>query len=356
MRKPARYTALAAAGLLAVSSLTACANDAASSTANSGNNGGGGKGEDVKIMVGGLDKVIYLPAMLTQRLGYFSDEGLDVELLSEPAGVQAETALVSGQVQGAVGFYDHTLDLQTKGKRVESVVQFSRAPGEVEIISNKRADDITSPKDFKGRKLGITGLGSSTDFLTKYLAVKNGVDVSEFTPVAVGAGPTFISALQKGAIDGGMTTDPTVATIVEKNLGRVLLDMRTPKGSQDALGGPYPSSSLYMQTDWVNSHKETVQKLANAFVKTLKWMATHSASEIADTMPADYSQGNRTLYAGAIKSTMPMFTKDGVMPDDGPETVEKVLKAFNPNIKNTEVDLSKTYTTEFVDEAAKAAG
>lgn len=352
MRKTARYSALAAAGLLALSSLTACANDAASTTADSGSNGGGGKGEHVKIMVGGLDKVIYMPAMLTQRLGYFNDEGLNVELLSEPAGVQAETALVSGQVQGAVGFYDHTLDLQTKGKAVESVVQFSHAPGEVEIVSTKRAGDITSPKDFKGKKLGVTGLGSSTDFLTKYLAVKNGVKVSEFAPVAVGAGPTFVSALQKGAIDGGMTTDPTVATVLQKGLGKVLIDMRTPSGSQEALGGPYPSSSLYMQTDWVNGHKETVQKLANAFVKTLKWMSTHSASEIAAKMPADYSQGNKTLYATAIQSTLPMFTKDGVMPVDGPETVEKVLKAFNPNIKNAKVDLSKTYTTEFVKKAA----
>ncbi|MGW1070120.1 ABC transporter substrate-binding protein [Streptomyces aureus] len=349
MRKTARYSALAAAGLLALTSLTACANDAASTTADSGN--GGGKGEHVKIMVGGLDKVIYLPAMLTQRLGYFTDAGLNVELLSEPAGVQAETALVSGQVQGAVGFYDHTLDLQTKGKSVESVVQFSHAPGEVEIVSNKRAGDITSPKDFKGRKLGVTGLGSSTDFLTKYLAVKNGVQVSEFTPVAVGAGPTFVSALEKGAIDGGMTTDPTVATVMEKNLGKVLVDMRTPEGSQQALGGPYPSSSLYMQTDWVNGHKETVQKLANAFVKTLRWMSEHSASEIAAKMPADYSQGNQTLYAAAIKSTLPMFTEDGVMPENGPQTVEKVLKAFNPNIKNAQVDLSKTYTTEFVKKA-----
>jgi len=352
MRKTARYSALAAAGLLALSSLTACANDAASSTADSGSNGGGGKGVHVKIMVGGLDKVIYLPAMLTQRLGYFTDEGLDVQLLSEPAGVQAETALVSGQVQGAVGFYDHTLDLQVKGKSVESVVQFSQAPGEVEVISKKRQDDIKSPKDFKGKKLGITGLGSSTDFLTKYLAVKNGVKVSEFTPVAVGAGPTFVSALQNGAIDGGMTTDPTVATVLDKGLGDVLIDMRTPEGSQAALGGPYPSSSLYMQTDWVNSHKETVQKLANAFVKTLKWMSTHSAYEIAAKMPADYSQGNKMIYAGAIKSTLPMFTKDGVMPKDGPETVEKVLKAFNPNIQNADVDLSKTYTTEFVKNAA----
>lgn len=348
MRKTARYSALAAAGLLALSSLTACANDVAGTASSKGD----GKGTKVKIMVGGLDKVIYLPAMLGQRLGYFDAEGLDVELLSEPAGVQAETALVSGQVQGAVGFYDHTLDLQTKEKAVESVVQFSHAPGEVEIVSSKAAADIKSPKDFKGKKLGITSLGSSTDFLTKYLAVKNGVNVSEFTPVAVGAGPTFIAALQKGAIDAGMTTDPTVATVLDKKAGKVLLDMRTPEGSQEALGGPYPSSSLYMQTDWVNSHKDTVQKLANAFVKTLKWMSTHSSTQIADKMPADYSQGNKILYAAAIESTLPMFTKDGVMPKEGPETVEKVLKAFNPNIKNAKIDLSKTFTTEFVEKAA----
>ncbi|MET8636386.1 ABC transporter substrate-binding protein [Streptomyces sp. NPDC004680] len=352
MRKSARIACLAAAGLLAAASLTACANDAASTAASGSGGKGDGKGEKVKIMVGGLDKVIYMPAMLTQRLGYFDAEGLDVELLSEPAGVQAETALVSGQVQGAVGFYDHTLDLQTKGKHVESVVQFSHAPGEVEIVSAQASKDITSPKDFKGKKLGVTGLGSSTDFLTKYLAVKNGVQTSEFSPVAVGAGPTFVSALQKGSIDAGMTTDPTVATVLQKKLGKVLVDMRTPQGSQEALGGPYPSSSLYMQTEWVDGHKATVQKLVNAFVKTLKWMSTHSADEIAAKMPADYSQGDKTLYADAIKSTLPMFTKDGVMPENGPETVEKVLKAFNPNIKNATIDLDKTYTTEFVEKAA----
>ncbi|MGW3206751.1 ABC transporter substrate-binding protein [Streptomyces sp. NPDC001135] len=351
MRKTARYVSLAASGLLALSSLTACANDAASGTSADAGSKGDGKGTKVKIMVGGLDKVIYLPAMLTQRLGYFDSEGLDVELLSEPAGVQAETALVSGQVQGAVGFYDHTLDLQTKGKSVESVVQFSHAPGEVEVVSAKQAKDITSPKDFKGKKLGITSLGSSTDFLTKYLAVKNGLKVSDFSPIAVGAGPTFISALQQGSIDAGMTTDPTVATILDKKAGNVLLDMRTPEGSQKALGGPYPSSSLYMQTDWVNGHKDTVQKLVNAFVKTLKWMSTHSADEIAAKMPADYSQGSKALYAQAIKSTLPMFTDDGVMPQNGPETVEKVLKSFNPSIKNAKVDLSRTYTTEFVNAA-----
>lgn len=149
-----------------------------------------------------------------------------------------------------------------------------------------------------------------------------------------------------------MTTDPTVATILDKKLGRILIDMRTPEGSKKALGGLYPSSSLYMQTDWVNGHKATVQKLANAFVKTLKWMSTHSADEIAAKMPADYAQGGgAALYAQSIKNTLPMFTTDGVMPSDGLTTVERVLKAFNPNLKNADVDLSKTYTTEFVKKA-----
>ncbi|AQW47203.1 ABC transporter substrate-binding protein [Streptomyces violaceusniger] len=342
MRSSAKFSAAAVAAALALTTLTACGGDSSAS---------GGENGKVKIMVGGLDKVIYMPAMLTQRLGYFKAEGLEVQLLTEPAGVQATTSLIAGDVQGVVGFYDHTLDLQVKGKQVESVVQLAQAPGEVEVVSNKAADEMTSPKDFKGKKLGVTGLGSSTDFLTKYLAVDSGVKTSEFTPVAVGAGQTFISALKQGSIQGGMTTDPTVAQIVDQKIGKVLIDMRTPEGSKQALGGLYPSSSLYMNTDWVNGHKDTVQKMANAFVKTLKWMSTHSAEDIAAKMPSDYAQGGAKLYVEAIKSTLPMFTKDGVMPADGPATVERVLKAFNPNLKNATVDLKKTYTTEFVKKA-----
>ncbi|WP_328472581.1 ABC transporter substrate-binding protein [Streptomyces sp. NBC_00448] len=347
-----RTTMIALAGVLALTALTACANDASSGSGSASDAGAAtGAGKDatkVKIMVGGLDKVIYLPAMLSQRLGYFAAEGLDVTLMTEPAGVDATTALVSGDVQGAVGFYDHTLDLQTKHKSVESVVQFAQAPGEVEVVSKKAAGDITSARDFKGKRLGVTGLGSSTDFLTKYLAVHNGLQVSDFTPIAAGAGQTFIAAMQQGSIQAGMTTDPTVAQILDKGIGKVLYDMRTPEGSRKALGGLYPSSSLYMNTDWVNGHKDTVQKLANAFVKTLRWMSTHSPAEIAAKMPADYAQGGAKLYEQSIRSTLPMFTTDGVMPADGPETVENVLKAFNPNLKDATVDLEKTYTTQFV--------
>ena len=80
----------------------------------------------VSIMVGGYEKQIYLPAKLTEALGYFKDEGLDVELLNEPAGVDAEDQMLAGAVQGVVGFYDHCVDLQAKGKFVESVVRLNQ--------------------------------------------------------------------------------------------------------------------------------------------------------------------------------------------------------------------------------------
>jgi NitT/TauT family transport system substrate-binding protein len=251
-----------------------------------------------------------------------------------------------------VVFYDHTVAIQTKGKCLESVVQMSKAPGEVEVVGARST--ITSAADFRGKKLGVTSPGSSTDFLTQALAVKNGVRTSDYTTVKAGAGSTFTAALQQGAIDAGMTTDPTVARLVQSGQGRVLVDMRTEEGSKQALGGAYPSSSLYMDCDYVAAHKDAVQKVANAFVRTLQWMSTHSAQEIADRMPADYAGGDKALYVEAVGDTLPMFTADGVMPADGPKTVLGVLATFNPNVKGKEsqIDLAKTYTTDFVKAAA----
>jgi NitT/TauT family transport system substrate-binding protein len=331
--------------------LSACAGATKKST--SGGASGNGAATTVKLMVGGVNKQIYLSAKLTEQLGYFTEQGLKVELSDEPAGVNAETAMLAGEVDGVVGFYDHTIDLQGKGKQAESVVQLQQAPGEVELCRTDVADAIKSPADWKGRKLGVTGLGSSTNFLTKYLAVHNGLQATDITSVAVEAGQTFIAAMQHKQIDCGMTTEPTISALLNTGQAKVLVDMRTPEGAKAALGGTYPAASLYMQTTWVNGHKPTVQKLANAFVKTQKWIASHSAAEITDKMPADYYTGvGKDQYIKALEAEKAMYTPDGVMPADGPQTVLNVLTAFDPSVKGHTIDLNKTYTTEFAKNAS----
>jgi NitT/TauT family transport system substrate-binding protein len=306
--------------------------------------------DKITIMVGGYEKHIYLPAKLAESLGYFKAEGLDVELLNEPSGVDAEDEMLAGAVHGVVGFYDHCVDQQTKGKFVESVVQFSQAPGEVELVSTKHPE-VKSMADLRGKTMGVTGLGSSTNFLTQYLMVKSGVPLGEFTSLPVGAGTTFIAAMQQDKIQAGMTTEPTISRLLKTGEARVLIDMRSMESTKAALGGTYPAASLYMPTDWVEKNKPTVQKLANAFVKTLKYINTHSAADIADKMPKDFYVGDKEGYVKALADGKSMFTADGVMPAGGPETVLAVLSGFNKNVKGKTVDLSKTYTTEFVKNA-----
>jgi NitT/TauT family transport system substrate-binding protein len=314
----------------------------------------GGDTPQIKIMVGGIDKVIYLPAKLTEQLGYFKAEGLDVQLLTEPSGATAENVLIAGDVQGVVGFYDHTVDLQTKGKCIESVVQFADVPGEVEIVAAGQAAAIKGPADFRGRKLGITSPGSSTDFLTQYLATKGGLKSGEYTTVKAGAGTNFIAAMDNGGIDAGMTTDPTAAKLVSSGKGKIILDMRTEQGTKAALGGLYPASSLYMDCGWVKAHPEAVQKLANALVKTLRWIKANPPETIAAKMPAEFAAGNQQLYVKAVTDSIGMFNGDGLMKQEGARNVLEVLSQFSPNVKGKkdQIDLTKTYTTEFVTKVA----
>ena len=306
----------------------------------------------VTIMVGGLDKQIYLPAMLAQQLGLYQQQGLEVHLEDEPAGVNAENDMIAGKIDGVVGFYDHNIDLQGKGKATEAVVQMLQVPGEVELCRSDVAGQIKSPADWKGRSLGVTDIGSSTDFLTRYLAVRNGVQVDQIHESGVQAGNTFIAAMQHKNIDCGMTTEPTVSALVNTGQAKILLDMRTADGARAALGGVYPASSLYMSTDYVTKHADIVQKLANAYVGTMHWISTHTPEEIADKMPADYYKGvGKAAYVSALKSEKGIYTTDGLMPADGPQTVLNVLSAFNPDVKGHTIDLAKTYTNDFVTKA-----
>lgn len=305
----------------------------------------------LKIMVGGIDKQIYLPAKLAAQLGFFKEEGLDVELFNSTSGSQAATALLAREVQGVVGFYDHTIDLQAKGKFITDVVQFSVAPGEVVLVKAAEADKLKQPANWKGLALGVTGLGSATDFLTRALAAKAGLKMQDYTLVPVGAGDTFLAAMQQGKISSGMTTEPTVQRALSSGTAKIGIDLRSPEETRKALGGDYPAACLYMDRGWMEANKPTVQKLVNAFVKTLKWIQAHSAEEIADKMPKDYYAGDRALYVQGLKDGKVQYSPDGVMPSGAPESVAKILASFSSNLQGKTVDLSKTYTTEFVAKA-----
>ncbi|MGG1398151.1 ABC transporter substrate-binding protein [Bacillus salipaludis] len=329
--------------------LTGCSSNSSTAASSTPKNTSSTKGTPkVSIMVGGLEKIIYLPYMLAEKLGYYKDAGVTVTLVEESAGQDAELALLAGQVDGAGGFYDHTLDLQTKGKKVEAVVTMADVPGEQLMVANRLKDKVKTLADLKGLTIGVTGLGSSTNMLASYNVVKGGNKESDYKPLPVGAGQTLIAAMQNKRIDAAVTSEPTASLLKNKHLAYTFVDMNSKEGTEKALGGRYAATSLYMTNDYVKAHPDVVQKLANAYVRTLKWMSTHTPEEIADKLPEEYYAGDKALYIQALKGQLPMFTTDGKMPNGVPENVKKILSAFKP-VQN--VDLSQTYTNDFVNKA-----
>lgn len=307
---------------------------------------------DLKIMVGGLNKQIYLPNMLTQQLGYFKDQNLNVTLVNEGSGQGSEDEVVAGNVDAGSGSYNHTIELQAAGKYMETICQFGIAPGEAEMVDAKKAASITSMADLKGKNLGVTDIGSGTQTVTTALLGQRGISGDQVKWVAVGAGDTFIAAIQQQRIDAGMTTEPTISRLVTTGQAKVLVDLRTPASTRAALGGDYPFIGIWMRNDYVNAHKDVVQRLVNAYTKTLKWMHAHSATEIAEKMPADYYAGNKDLYVTALQNQLQIFGGDCKMPAGGPETVYKIEQQFVSSFKGKSADLSKTYTNEFASKAA----
>src|ERR1700737_4956637 len=185
---------------------------------------------DLKLMVGGLNKQIYLPNMLAKQLGYFDDQKINVTLIDEGSGQGTELEVVAGNVDAGSGAYSHPVELNAAGKKIETICQFGIAPGEAEMVATSKAGSIKSTADLKGKKLGVTDIGSGTHTISLALLGKAGYKGSDATFVAVGAGDTFIAAIKNGTIDAGMTTEPTITRLLQSGDDKVLIDLRPPNG------------------------------------------------------------------------------------------------------------------------------
>ena len=99
--------------------------------------------------------------------------------------------------------------------------------------------------------------------------------------------------------------------------------------------------------------------MVNALVATLQWMKTHTPADVANALPKDFTSNQLTSkaeYIAALTADWGQFNLDGlgIMPAAGPQTVFDIQKAAGKISGN--VDLSKTFTDDYVKVALKTEG
>jgi sulfonate transport system substrate-binding protein len=311
----------------------------------------------VTLAVGGGSCLCYLPTMLAQALGEYEKAGVNVEVVDFKGGSESLKAVIGGSADVVSGYFDHCVNLAAKGQHLQAFVVYDRFPGLALVVSSKHADEIKSVKDLANKKVGVSAPGSSTDFFLKYLLSKNAVDPNSVGVIGVGLGATAVAAMEQGTVDAAVMLDPAITILLgqDKNL-KILSDTRSQKDTLAVFGGEYPGGALYTKAEWIASHEKEVQAMTNAIVNTLKWIHSHTPEEIADKMPANLVGKDKALYVAALKNTLAMYSETGRMDPKGASAVLAVFSQSSPDVAKANIDLSKTYTNKFVDEANKKMG
>src|SRR6478672_4200167 len=123
----------------------------------------------VRLAVGGKPSLYYLPLTVTERLGYFKEAGLDVEISDFSGGAKSLQALIGGSADVVTGAFDHTIQMQAKSQSIVAVVLLGRYPGFALALRKDKAASYKTAKDLKGMKIGVTAPGSSTHFIALHM-------------------------------------------------------------------------------------------------------------------------------------------------------------------------------------------
>jgi NitT/TauT family transport system substrate-binding protein len=309
------------------------------------------------VAIGGAGCLCYLPTVLAEQLGEYKKQGLDIEFANFRGGSQALTAVIGGSADVVSGYYDHCVNLAAKNQQLTAFVVYDRYPGLVLGVSPRHTAEISSVKDLAGKKVGVTAPGSSTDFFLKFLLAKNGVDPDAVAVIGIGIDATAVAAMEQGTVDAAVMLDPTPTFLKAKYPAlKILSDVRTQEDTLAVFGGEYPGGALYAGGDWITKHEKEAQGLTNAILATLKWIHSHTAEEIMAKMPDDLVGPDKRLYLAALKNSIPMYSTTGLMDPKGAQAVLSVFSQSSPEVAKAKIDLSKTYTNRFVEQAAQKTG
>src|SRR6202171_5151876 len=139
------------------------------------------------IAVGGKSGFYYLPLTIAERLNYFKEEGLDVEISDFDGGSKALQAVVGGSADVVSGAWENTIDQQPKGLNMQGFVLQGRYPAISVGLAKSKAATYKSPKDLKGLKIGVSAPGSSTNRMVLHLLAKDGLKGEDGSFVGVGS-------------------------------------------------------------------------------------------------------------------------------------------------------------------------
>ena len=298
------------------------------------------------ISVDNKSALSYLPLTIAQQLGYFSAEGLEMQIIDLVDAASATQALMNGTADVCSGAFDRTLQLPSKSQLFKAFVLQGRTPQLAFGVSTRHLPYL-GMAELRSKKIGVTSLDSTAAVMVKLLLQREGLTAQDVSWASVGSSAGALAALRSGQIDAICNNDPVMTILEQKGDVKILHDARSLRGTSELFGGLVPSACLYAPTEFIQRYPQTCQSLANAIVHSLKWLQTAGPGDIINTVPASYLLGDRALYLAAFNKIRESISLDGMVADDGALAALRAKSRYDTTLLAAKTDVAKCYTNEF---------
>ena len=267
-----------------------------------------------------LSPTLWIP-YIAKDAKLFEKNGLDVELVLLRGSGQTSQAMVAGSLFASSVALPAVMLADLNGADLVNVAHGIAVQSSKLMVK----PEIRKIEDLKGRKIGISSLGSAGDLLFGYVLRKYGIDTHrDVVWLAVGNTGERLQALLNGVVDAADLTYPADAQ-AERTGFRPLLDAR-----KEIV---YPTASVVTRRKTIREERDTVMRVVRsytegiAFLKQNKDFSQKVLAKYFRTSDAEYLEGAYTIFKEDFISAPYPITK-------GLEAIYEIAAARRPEIRN----------------------
>ena len=255
-----------------------------------------------RIVIGTPSRGLFeFPAVVAIRRGYYKDEGLDADKVQMQPAI-AVKALISGDIDYLLA-WGSAIRAAVTGVPIKAVVGMAARPLHVLIAR----PDIKTPKDLKGKIIGVDSFAGTVDYLSRVAVRHFGFEPEKDIKIIVtGESPTRLAALRAGSIDA-TPIDVAFAMKAEDEGFRRLLYL----GDIIEL----PLSGIAVTDNKLQTQREQVKKVVRGSLRGSRFMKQNRGETIQ--MLSDYLRITASQAAKAYDTSINSFTDDGIISDKG---------------------------------------
>ena len=249
----------------------------------------------------------YIGIWVAHDAGIFQKEGLEDQIILIPSGSQLAQVVVAGEVEvgslngsSAMAAALKGADMKVIGNSVNKM-----------IFSIYARPEIKSIEQLKGKKIGISRFGSSTDISARFALRKFNIDPQkDVTILQMGAMSSIMGGLQNGSIDAGLVSPPTQFAVDKMGFREIvnITDMDL----------AFPNPSLVAQGDIIKKKPDLIHKFMRAYVRGIhraridKQMTVRSIAKYSKIEDPVVLNKSYDLYVGKVLEKAPYINMAGM--------------------------------------------